>query len=320
MKRILIFLIIFSLFLPLLAFPASAENEAEETEAAEINDVNEEEKDEEDDEEEKEKNEAGFFKKASKLITGFFNLFSFLEDIGNTQLTIEAGGFNFIEEHSRLNLTISEIYKVLYPIGFITMILCWGFGVAKSTISSSLDIKDRNSIIHGVLSLIIGLAAMSLAPQILTTLTGVSQWLCSIVNAATIFSWENWETVTDISIDEIMFGLVNNVSAGSLAILIIEYVFMLNILWLALLQCLSPIFIGLMANQSTRKISFNFIKEYFKALLVPVITLAYYKLASAILWDFDNSDEGTAVGLIGAIVLGIATVSVAGKKLDKLIN
>ena len=273
---------------------------------------------------EKKDNEDNFFEKAGKLITGFFNLFSFLEHTGDTRTTIENGGFNFVEKNSRLNLTISEIYKVLYPVGFIVMLLCWAFGIAKTTISSSLDIKDKSSIINAVISLIIGLAAMSLAPQILTLLTSVSQWLCTIINDKNYITWQNWEVITDIDISEILLNTINNSTASLLTLIILEYVFMINILWIALLQCLSPIFIGLMANQSTRKISFNFIKEYFKALLIPVTTLIYYKLASALLWDLDPHNPSHTgmftVGMIGAIVLGIATVSIAGKKLDKLIN
>lgn len=271
---------------------------------------------------EKKDNEDNFFEKAGKLITGFFNLFSFVKDKDDTRTTLTNGGFNFIKEDSRLNLIISAIYKTLYPIGFMVMLLCWAFGIAKTTISSSLDIKDKSSIINAVISLIIGLAAMSLAPQILTLLTGVSQWLCINIDATTYITWENWDTVTDIDILEIILGTVQNGVSNILALLLIEYVFLLNILWIALLQCLSPIFIGFMANPSTRKMSFNFIKEYFKALLVPAVTLVYFKLVSAILWDFEQFGVSNhwITGLISAIVLGIATVSIAGKKLDKLIN
>lgn len=271
---------------------------------------------------EKKDNEDNFFEKAGKLITGFFNLFSFVKDKDDTRTTLTNGGFNFIKEDSRLNLIISAIYKTLYPIGFMVMLLCWAFGIAKTTISSSLDIKDKSSIINAVISLIIGLAAMSLAPQILTLLTGVSQWLCINIDATTYITWENWDTVTDIDILEIILGTVQNSVSNILALLLIEYVFLLNILWIALLQCLSPIFIGFMANPSTRKMSFNFIKEYFKALLVPAVTLVYFKLVSAILWDFEQFGVSNhwITGLISAIVLGIATVSIAGKKLDKLIN
>ena len=81
-----------------------------------------------------------------------------------------------------------------------------------------------------------------------------------------------------------------------------------------ILRVLSPIFIGLMANEHTRKISFNFIKEYFKALLVPSVTLIYFFLAISL------TGVTHAFGLIVALVLAISTLGIAGKKLDKLIN
>ena len=268
-----------------------------------------------------------FFENTGKLVNGFLNLFDFSSNKNsNTLDTLTNGGFNFIKENSRLNLLISVIYETLYPVGFIIMLLCWGFGVAKNSISSSLDIKDKNSIIYAIFSLMLGLGAITLAPQILTSLTGVSQWLCKSVDAANYITWDNWDIVTDINVIEIISNSVSNLSAALLVIVIIKYVFLINILWIALLQCLSPIFIGLMANRGTRKISFNFIKEYIKALLVPVVTLIYYKLVSGLLWDLDptqttNNYIGSfGVGLIGALVLAIATVSIAGKKLDKLIN
>lgn len=267
-----------------------------------------------------------FFEDAGKLIKGFFNFFNIFRSSGDTETTLQSGGFNFIGENSNVNLLIESIYKALFPIGFIIMLICWGFGITKSSISSSLDIKDKNSIIHSILSLIIGLAAMSLAPQILTALTGISQWLCSIIDATTYSIPEAFNPIIkDISILEVLVGGIDNLTAVILVAIILEYVFMLNILWIALLQCLSPIFIGLMANRGTRKITFNFIREYIKALMIPVLTLTYYKLVSALLWDLGNANAqshagGFVVGILGSIVLAIATVSIAGKKLDKLIN
>ena len=261
-----------------------------------------------------------FWVKTFKGLLNFINIFKGIED---DRTTLTSGGFNFIGKESRLNILISAIYRALYPIGFTIMLVCWAFGIAKSTISASLDIKDKSSIIHSIISLIIGVGAMSLAPYILTILTSASQWLCSLINAADYLNWENWNTVTDIDIIETILNGTSNLGATALVLEIVDYVFMLNILWIALLQCLSPIFIALMANTNTRKISFNFIKEYFKAMLMPVITLIYYKLSNALLWDLDplNGGHGSfGVGLIGALVLGIATVSIAGKKLDKLIN
>ena len=268
-------------------------------------------------------NEAGFFETAGKVFKAIFNLFDIFEvDNKNSGTTITSGGFNLIQSDSQLNKTISKIYTVMYPIGFAVMLLCWGFGAAKSTISSSLDIKDKSSIIYSFIALIIGISAMSLAPRILTVLTGASRWLCEKVGSAASLVSPEYFGETNL-LDMIVNGAENGVTVF-IIFAVIDLIFILNILWIALLQCLSPIFIGLMANQGTRKISFNFIKEYFKALLVPVLTVCYFGLVNAFQLGLNNYDSSTSGGMVtgflGSIVLAISTLSIAGKKLDKLIN
>ena len=271
----------------------------------------------------KKDDESGFFESAGKFFKVILNLFDVLEiDNQNAGITITSGGFNLIQSDSQLNKTISKIYNIMYPIGFAVMLLCWSFGIAKSTISASLDIKDKSSILYSLLSLIIGLAAMSLAPQILTLLTSISRWLCEeIGNNAIYVSFDHFGETN--LLDMIISGAENGVTIF-IVFLVIDLIFIINILWIALLQCLSPIFIGLMANQSSKKISFNFIKEYFKALLVPVLTVCYFGLVNAFQLGLNNFDSSTSTGiltgLLGSIVLAISTVSIAGKKLDKLIN
>lgn len=264
-----------------------------------------------------------FFETVGNVFKVIFNLFDVFEiDNQNAGITITSGGFNLIQSDSELNKTISKIYNIMYPIGFAVMLLCWSFGMAKSTISASLDIKDKSSILHSIISLIIGLAAMSLAPQILTLLTGISRWLCEKIGYyATHISLEYFgETnLLDMSINASENGVTLII-----IFLVIDLIFIINILWIALLQCLSPIFIGLMANEGTRKISFNFIKEYFKALLVPVLTVCYFGLVNAFQYGLNNYDSSTSsgvvTGLLASIVLAISTLGIAGKKLDKLIN
>ena len=104
-----------------------------------------------------------------------------------------------------------------------------------------------------------------------------------------------------------------------IVLLVVNLIYIINILWIALLQCLSPIFIGLMANQNTRKIGFNFVKEYFKAMLIPVVTTVYFFLATSLLGEATVSTVGIQ-GLVVSLVLAISTLGIAGKKLDKLIN
>ena len=337
MKRLLCIFIILVLALSLLALPISADEattEASNEESADLS--NEESTDSSDEESTDSSNEEstnssdeeskGFFEKAADFFSNAKEFFSFPIQIFNwnvvsidgegINLTLREGGFNYVSESSPINTAISAVYKVIYPIGFIIMILCWAFGIAKSTISASLDIKDKNSIIHSVIGLIIGVAAMSLAPQILTTLTGVSRWLCNSIFDQSVFEiiTKKLGSVTALNVQSIINSTNNKAFFTIIVLLVVDLIFMINILWIALLQCLSPIFVGLMANEGTRKIGFNFIKEYFKALLVPSVTLIYFFLASTL------AGVSHAGGIIVALVLAISTLGIAGKKLDKLIN
>ena len=330
MKRLLCIFIILVLALSLLALPISADEattEASNEESADLS--NEESTDSSDEESTDSSNEEnkGFFEKAADFFSNAKEFFSFPIQIFNwnvvsidgegINLTLREGGFNYVSESSPINTAISAVYKVIYPIGFIIMLLCWAFGIAKSTISASLDIKDKNSIIHSVIGLIIGVAAMSLAPQILTTLTGISRWLCNSIFDQSVFATiiEKLGSVTALNVQGIINSTNNKAFFTIIVLLVVDLIFMINILWIALLQCLSPIFVGLMANEGTRKIGFNFIKEYFKALLVPSVTLIYFFLASTL-----AGVSHAAGGIIVALVLAISTLGIAGKKLDKLIN
>ena len=321
MKRLLCIFIILVLALSLLALPISADEATTEASNEESTELSNEESTDSSNEENK-----GFFEKAADFFSNAKEFFSFPIQIFNwnvvsidgegINLTLREGGFNYVSESSPINTAISAVYKVIYPIGFIIMLLCWAFGIAKSTISASLDIKDKNSIIHSVIGLIIGVAAMSLAPQILTTLTGISRWLCNSIFDQSVFESiiKDFGKISTLNVQGIINSTNNKAFFTIIVLLVVDLIFMINILWIALLQCLSPIFVGLMANQNTRKIGFNFIKEYFKALLVPSVTLIYFFLASTL------AGVAHAGGIIVALVLAISTLGIAGKKLDKLIN
>lgn len=320
MKRLLCIFIILVLALSLFALPISADKASTESANGQSNEPSNEEN-------------KGFFEAAGEFFENareffanaagsigienmLFNWNIASVDGEGIKLTLREGGFNYVSESSPINTVISSVYKVLYPIGFIVMLLCWALGIAKSTISASLDIKDKNSIIHSVIGLIIGVAAMSLAPQILTTLTGISRWLCnSIFDQSVLKSiLGNLEFSNTLNIQDVISKTSNTALFTIIVLLVVDLIFMINVLWIALLQCLSPIFVGLMANEGTRKIGFNFIKEYFKALLIPSVTLIYFFLASTL------AGVSHAGGIIVALVLAISTLGIAGKKLDKLIN
>ena len=238
------------------------------------------------------------------------------------RIAIVDGGFGFVATNGNINESISKAYNITYPIGLAVMLIGWGFGIAKSSINASLDIKDRNSIIHAVLGFVIGITAITVSPHLLSTLTGVSYWLYQeILNVAFVDGAVNTfdhifhDAVTQLvgGRSPLLFGLNASVYAA-IVIVIIDLVFMLNILWIALLQALSPIFIGCFASEGTKKISMNFIREYIKALLVPPVTLIYFWLSYSMVGEFG------LFGIIGAIVLGISTLGIASKKLDKLIS
>ena len=264
-------------------------------------------------------NEAGFFETAGKVFKVIFNLFDIYEvDDETVGATLFSGGFNFIEYGGTFENTISTIYSTIYPIGIIVMIIAWSFSMAKSTVTVSFDAKDKGSIIYPIMSLIIVLCAMSFTPYILSTLTGISKWTCEIIgNSVTVpMTYPETTNILDMALNGVYGGIT-----CLLITLFVDLIFILNILWIALLQCLSPIFIGLMVNKGSRKIGFNFIKEYFKALLIPIVTLCYWCLVSAFQSDLNASEgAGLITGLLGSIVLAISTLSIAGKKLDKLIN
>ena len=236
---------------------------------------------------------------------------------------IEDGGIKVEETangdstYENLNKTISQIYNITYPIGFVVMLLSWSFGIAKSNISATLDIKDRGSIVRAVLNLMVGLIAVAMAPQILTVLSGASNWLYDII-------WE--QSFPMVSVDESIslktFLISDSQFSKSLLVTItlifLQFLLLLNTLWIALLQSVSPIFIGCFGSEGTKKIALNFVKEYFKAMLVPAVTLIYFILAFYALDEYEGAIN--LERLIAAIVLGISTISIASKKLDKLIN
>ena len=253
---------------------------------------------------------------------------------GTFFVTLLNGGYNYFSgKENSINLMISTLYNLTYPIGIVVMVLAWVFGLAKNSTNTALDIKDKNSLIHSMLGLGIGLAAMTVSPYVLTVLTSISNWLCVSISSISIKTWtidilnnltealRNSKTASDYEVN--LYFLKGALGAQGLysiiVVIVIEFVFCLNMLWLALLQVVSPIFIGLCASGITRKFTFNFTKEYFKALLMPILSLIYIALSKAMLAT-DNLYYIGLLSLLFSLVLSISTLGIAGKKLDKLIN
>lgn len=294
MKRFLILFLVFILILPIFTLPISANVLGGS-------------------------DEKNFFEKALEffqLPTKFFNWDFLSVDANSFKLTLSSGGFNYVNSDTAINSVIASVYQIMYPIGFAVMLLTWAFGIAKSSISTSLDIKDKNSIIYSIFSLILGVGAMSIAPRLLTLLTGISQWLCtSLFNNELLTSFMTNIDNYSLNIEEIITGTSNEILFSAIVLLVVDLIFIINVLWIALLQAISPIFIALLANKGTQKIGLNFIREYFKALLVPVVTVIYFFLSLALTGGTPHIG-----GIIVALVLAISTLGIGGKKLDKLIN
>ena len=381
MKRLLILFVVIVTALSLLALPIAADEASDADAPKETTSVKNEENNSN-----KNNNAAEVNKDIIKYFTNPLSLLEFVEiDIstfkdGSFWETLKNGGYNYFEgENNYINLMISKIYNITYPVGIVVMVLSWIFGIAKNSTNTALDIKDKNSLIRSMLGLVIGLAAMTAAPYVLTVLTSISNWLCVRISNISINTWFNdvlyGEEVqklcknggTIINLFNIIeaFGsqapyMISQFFYGIIVVIVIEFVFCLNMLWLALLQVISPIFIGLCASGGGRKLTFNFVKEYFKALLMPILSLIYISLCVAMLGSSDLSGVETAaiarpiadmlglvsvsmpyiaslmtafsliLGIIALIdvllafifplVLAISTLGIAGKKLDKLIN
>ena len=377
MKRLLILFVVIVTALSLLALPIAADEASDadapkETTSAddkETNEVNNKEND-------KTATLTDVFNSISDIAKYFKEPIRLLEHIkidissftdGTIWGTLKNGGYNYFNgKDNPINSIISTLYNVTYPIGIIAMILAWIFGIVKSSTNTALDIKDKNSLIRSMLGLVIGLAAMTAAPYVLTVLTSISNWLCvrissiSIISFFDIYKDESFLKMTEDGVLNLygyiqcyfidgVEGLKFEIGSpqylssglyfiyGIILVIVIEFVFCLNMLWLALLQVVSPIFIGLCVSGIARKFTFNFIKEYFKALLMPVLSLIYTTLCIAMLGTDnistlvlsgigaggDKTITGIIILLFAAIfplVLAISTLGIAGKKLDKLIN
>lgn len=354
MKRLIILLIAFITVLSLIALPIVAD-EASDADAPkqttsagdkETNEVNNKEND-------KTTTLTDIFNSISDIAKYFKEPERILEfiviDIGKFQdgsafITLINGGYNYCNgKDNSINFMISTLYNITYPIGIIAMVLAWIFGIAKNSTNTALDIKDKNSLIRSMLGLVIGLAAMTAAPYVLTVLTSISNWLCVRISSMSIDAWikkvynddlfinvfednavnlyevlssfisENSNNSLDINVSQ-EINIILQAIYGIIVVLVIEFVFCLNILWLALLQVISPIFIGLCVSGGGRKLTFNFTKEYFKALLMPIVSLIYITLCIALLGT-DNIGiiatfgigTGTAIGGgIGTVVGGTA--------------
>ena len=359
MKRLFILLIALITVLSLLALPIAADEASDADAPKQTTSVSNENNNNGNKNEDKNATLTDIFNSISDIAKYFKEPARILELIeidissfkdGTILGTLKNGGYNYFSgKDNPINATIATLYNITYPIGIVIMIIVWIIGLLKGTTTMALDLKDKNSLARSMIGFLIGLAAMTVAPYILTALTAISNWLCLTISSASINSFFdifkndgffkmtggstlnlyrfinnyfiNGETAKDFAqVLEIEVGSPQYLSLGFyiiygiIVVIVIEFVFCLNMLWLALLQVVSPIFIGLCASGIARKLTFNFIKEYFKALLMPIVSLIYTALCMAMLGT-DAISNLVLIGLgtaIGGIVGGSATGGATG--------
>ena len=92
----------------------------------------------------------------------------------------------------------------------------------------------------------------------------------------------------------------------------IEAVLLLNVAYMGLLQCFSPVFVGFAAGgEGTRRFATSFFKEYLRVCLVPPVVVVYSALCF-------NLFLGSSVSWFLCIILGLSVFGIKNK-LDKLI-
>lgn len=226
---------------------------------------------------------------------------------------------------------IQIIFNIFQPVGMVILIICWAIRVGATGIDRSLDFGIRNSAATVAVQLLIGMVVMSVGPQLIMQITGLSynltlQLAGQMGNAAFGDLWHLSEAVEGAlsgsggTLTGILDAIdaLNNIDAGGffgkmIFFYLIQFTFILNIAYMAVLCGVSPLFIGFAAGgESTKRVALNFLKEFIKTALVPPMVFAYATIA------FSLMDQ---VGLMfSGLVIGISCVGFAKNKLDRLLG
>ncbi len=193
--------------------------------------------------------------------------------------------------------SVNKMYNVVYPLGVVIMLVCWAYGIFKDGMTSMFDLTDKHSIVRSCLSLIVGLTLLSLTGKILSVLISLSMQYTELIANNVPQSTVGFQSA---NISYLLFmGIVN-------------IIFQLNVIQIAVLQGISPFFFGFAASESTRKLTFNFLKSYGKCLLAPIVTIAYTIFSS---WALEASGGWN---IINVIVILIACASTQKRLLSEL--
>lgn len=241
------------------------------------------------------------------------------EDDGEIGNIFQTGGSNYV--NSAFNKAITEIHEVFLPLGYCIMFVCWIIGMCKCGVSLNFDLGAKDGILRSGLALMLGLFLMEVSMEIMESLSALCWEYCKSVYAHTGIT-ENLPKIVDyVSNDDVgdalwifddIYQWLKTAGLGIIA-LIVEAVLLLNVAYMGLLQCFSPIFVGFAAGgEGTRRFATSFFKEYLKVCLVPPVLAVYVGLCFEL---FTASN----IGVFLCIVLGISVFGI-GKKLDKIIT
>ena len=232
---------------------------------------------------------------------------------------LRTGGKDFVS--SEFNRAITKIRDLFLPLGYCIMFVCWIIGMCKCGVSLNFDPSAKDGILRSGLSLLLCLFLMEVSTEIMASLSSLCWEYCKDVYAHTGIT-ENLPKIVDyVSNDDIgdvlwifddIYQWLKEAGLGIIA-LIVEAVLLLNIAYMGLLQCFSPVFVGFAAGgDGTRRFATSFFKEYLKVCLVPPVLSVYVGLCFELFIV-------SSVGVFLSLVLGISIFSIS-KKLDKIIT
>lgn len=210
------------------------------------------------------------------------------------QKVLADGGRTFVSD--LLNDRINRMYEVLYPFGIIIMLVCWMIGMTKSGLNATFDIKDKDSIARSMIDLVIGIGLLALTPWLIEVMTSLGFDLCDKVGIA----WRPEIYDKDDSggvVRWVIEALGIDTFKDELILVFIKGTLVLNIMRMALMQCLAPLSIGCIAGgDRTKNMSFGWLKEYLKLCLLPGVTAVYICIACASTHTIDNMWINIAIG------------------------
>lgn len=226
----------------------------------------------------------------------------FFDWLGETFLPEGGSTFNtFLQSDWTSNYSsvildvVNDIYKVVYPFGIFIMLIAWIFNIGVSGFTMTLDPTNKYSILRALMQLFVGLILLTATPELLML----------------IFSFGN-------QLKNLVVGTVQATSNHGFIQAIFQLKIYLNLAYIAVLQCVSPLFIGTVSgNEATRRFAVNFLKEYglrcMELVLVTLYILIIDRLENIFNWSEPLMD------MIITIVLSISVFTI-DKKFEKLFH